>query len=130
MQNANLIQRLLVLRKKSLRIKKKSNLFKHSNVSKLSDKVTLENCIFTCKYFNQFLPKTLKKWLTFATASHIHDTRWSNSGCLKVPSHHTRLYGRYSINICALHTHNYLQNLHTHNYLLKLHLNILFHQLP
>ena len=69
-QNANSIKRLLVLQKKSLRIMHflkrnahTSNLFKNLNILKLPDKVSLENCILICKYFNQSLPKSFKNWL-------------------------------------------------------------------
>ena len=65
-------------------------LFKNLTVLTLPDKVTPKNCILICKYFNQSLPKTIKNWFTLATASHAHTTRWSNSGCLKIP-HKTKL---------------------------------------
>ena len=114
-QNANSIKRHLFLQKKSLRImhllkrnKHTSNLFKNLNILKLPDKVSLENCIFICKYFNQSLPKSFKNWVTLATASHTHNNRWSNSGCLLIK----RKY------------------VYTRNYLQKLHVNILFYQLP
>ena len=74
-----------------------------------------------CKYFNQSLPKTFKNWFILATASHAHNTRWSNSSCLKVPSHNTKLCGRHSVSISVTCTRNYLQ---------KLHVNILFYKLP
>ena len=127
-QNANSIKRLLVLQKKSLRIMHflkrnahTSNLFKNLNILKLPDKVSLENCILICKYFNQFLPKSFENWLTLATASHTYSTRWSNKGCLKIPPHKTKIYERHSVNISSIYTWNYLQ---------KLHINILFYQLP
>ena len=98
-----------------------SNLFKSLNVFKLPDEVTLKNCTLICKYFNQSLPETFKNWVTLATASHTHNTRWSNPGCLKIPSDNVQLYGRHSVNISAIYTWNYLQ---------KLHVNILFYQQP
>ena len=117
-QNANSIKRLLVLQKKSLRIihflkrnAHTSNLFKNFIILKLPDKVSLENCILICNYFNQSLPKTSKNWFTLAAASHTHNTRWSNSDCLKIPSHNTKLYGRYSVKISTTYTRNYLQKL-------------------
>ena len=126
-KNTNLIKRLLVLQKKSLQIMHflkrnahASNLFKNLNILKLPDKISLENCIPICKYFNHSLSKSFKNWFTLATASHTHSTRWSNSGCLKIPSLKTKLYGRHSDNISTTYTLNYLQ---------KLHVNILFDQL-
>ena len=87
-----------------------------------SFKVSLENCILICRYFNQSLPKSFKIWFTLATASHRHNTRCSNSGCLKIPSHKRKIYGRHSVNITsgAIYPWNYLQ---------KTHVNILFYQL-
>ena len=76
-----------------------SNLFKNLNVLKLPNTVTLENGILISKYFNQSLPKTFTNWFTLAAASHTHDTRWSNSGCLKIPAHTTNLFGTHSVNI-------------------------------
>ena len=98
-----------------------SNLFKNLNTLKLPYKVSLKKCILICKYFYQSLPKSLKNWFTLATASHTHNTRWSNSGCLKIPSHKTKIYGKHSVNISAIYTWNYFQ---------KFHVNILFCQLP
>ena len=97
------------------------NLFKNLNILKLPDIVSLENCNLICKYFNQSLPKSFKNWFSLATASHIHNIRWSNSDCLKIPSHKTIIYGRHSVNISITYTWNYLQ---------KLHANTLFYQLP
>ena len=94
----------MVLQKKSLKIMHflkrnahTSNLFKNLNILKLPDKVSLENCILICKYFNQSLPKSFKNWFTPATDSHTHNTRWSNSCCLKIPSHKTKIYGRLDL---------------------------------
>ena len=121
-QNAHLIKRLLVLQKKYLRIMyfikrnaHTSNLFKNLNILKLPYKVSLENCILICKYFNRYLLKTFKSQFTPAAASHTHNTRWSNSGCLKVPSHNTKLYGRQTVNISAVYSYNYLQKVHVNN---------------
>ena len=69
------------------------------NILKFPDKVSLENCILICKYFNQSLPETFKNLFTLATASHIHNTRWSNSGCLKIPYN-----GRNLVNISIIYT--------------------------
>ena len=92
-QNDNSIKRILVLQKKSLRIMyflkrnaHTSNLFKNLNILKLPDKVSLENCVLICKYFNQSLSKSFKNWFALATPSYTRNTKWSNSGFLKVPS--------------------------------------------
>ena len=58
--------------------------------------------------------------LSLSTDSHTHNTRWSNLGCLKIPPHKTKIYGRQSVNISVIYTWNYLQN-HRRN--------IMFHEL-
>ena len=98
-----------------------SNLFKNLSIFKLSDKVYPENWTLICKYLIKIYRKILKNCFTFVTASHSHNTRWSNSSCFKIPSHNTKLDERHSVKISAFHAWNYLQ---------KLHVNILFYQLP
>ena len=47
-----------------------SNLLKYLIILKHPDKVTLENWVLICKYFNQYLSKTCECWLIFATDLH------------------------------------------------------------
>ena len=72
-------------------------------------------------YFSLNHYPKLKNWFTLAATSYTHNTKWSNSGCLKVPSHNSKLCGRHLVNISAIYTWNYLK---------KLHVNILIYQLP
>ena len=81
-----------------------SDLLKNLNILKLHDKVSLENCILICKYFNQSLLQSFKNCFTLVTASHTHNTRWSNSGYLKIPSQKTKIYGGHSVNMSAIYT--------------------------
>ena len=125
-QNISSIKRLYILQKKSLRLMYFLNrnahtipLFKDSNILKLPDNLALQNYIFIKNYFNQALPISFKKFFTLSTDSHTHNTRWSNLGCLKIPPHKTKIYGRRSVNISAIYTWNYLQSHHK---------NIMFHQ--
>ena len=76
-------------------------LFKDSNILKFPHKIAFENCIFIKKYFNQTLPKPFKNWLTLSTDSHMHNIIWPNLGCLKIPPHRTKIYGRQCNNIIA-----------------------------
>ena len=94
--------------------------FKDSKTLKFPDKIALENCIFIKNYFNQTLPTPFKSWFTLSTNSDTYNKRWSNLGCLKIPPHKTKIYGRQSVNIRAICTCNYLQSRHR---------NIMFHQL-
>ena len=86
-------------------------LFKDSNILKFPEKITLENCIFIKKYFNQNLPKPFKNWFTLSTDSHAQNTRRSNLGCLKIPFHKTKIYGKQSVNISAICIWNYSQRI-------------------
>ena len=115
------------LQKKSLRLMYFVNrnahttpLFKDSNILKFPDKIALENCIFIKNYFNQTLPTPFKNWFPHSTDSHTHNTRWSNLGCLKIPPHKTKIYGRQSIKISAIYTWNYLQSHHRNIMFLQL----------
>ena len=94
-------------------------LLKDSNILKFPDKIAFENCIFNKNYFNQTLPTTFKNWFTLSTDSHTQNKRWSNLGCLKIPPHKTKIYGRQFVN-SAIYTWNYFQSHHR---------NIMFHQL-
>ena len=118
-QNINSMKRLYILQKKSLRLMYFFNrnthttpFFKDSNILKFPDKMALENCIFIKNYFSQTLPTPFKNRSTLSTDSHTHNTRWSDLGCLKIPPHKTRIYGRQSVNISAMYIWNYLQRIH------------------
>ena len=113
-QNTNSIKRLYILQKKSLRLTYFLNrnthtlpLFKDSNIPKSPDRIALENCIFIKKYLNQTLPTPFKNWFTLPTDSHTHNTKWSNLGCLKMPPHKTKIYGRQSVKISAIYIFHY-----------------------
>ena len=95
-------------------------LFKDCNVLKFHDKIVIENSIFMHKPFKHKLPQPFDNWFGLSLNFHTHYTRWSNLGCLNVPSHRTKLYGGNSLCISTIFTWNYLQNLHR---------NILFHTL-
>ena len=126
-QNFNSTKRLFILQKKALRLmfflRREAHtnpLFKDFNILKFHDKIALENCIFIHKSFKQQLPQPFDNWFGLSSNFHTHYTRWSNLGCLNVPSHRTKLYGGNSLCISTIFTWNYLQNLHR---------NILFHKL-
>ena len=126
-QNTNSVKRLYLLQKKSLRImffrSRNSHtgpLFKVSKILKSFDKTALENCIFISKSLKGLLPSIFNKWFKFSFESHSHDTRWSNLGYLKIPSYHTKTYGRYSMFVNSIYVWNHLQSCHQ---------NVIFHQL-
>ena len=117
-QSSNSIKGLFVLQKKSLRIIyfQKHNahtclLFRESNILTLPDKIALENCLFIDKSFNKFLSTIFKNWFTLSHDFHTNNIHWSNLGCLF-------LFIRNSIlvNISAIYTRNYLQQLNENNF--------------
>ena len=121
-QNSNSIKRLFVLQKKSLRIIYFLNhnahtfpLFRDLNILKLPDKIAVENCLFINKYFKKCLPTIFKNWFILSSDFQTYSTRWSNLGCIVVPPHNTKLYGRNLVNISAIYSWNYLQKLNENN---------------
>ena len=81
-QNSNLIKRLFVLQKKSLRIIYFLNhndhtcpLFREINILKLPDKISLENCLFINKYVNKCLSTIFKSWFTLSSGFHTYNIR-------------------------------------------------------
>ena len=95
-------------------------LFKVSKILKSFDKTALENCIFISKSLKGLLPSIQNNWFKFSFESHSHDTRWSNHGYLKMPSYHTKTYGRYSMFLNSIYVCNHLQSCHE---------NVILHQL-
>ena len=95
-------------------------LFKMSKILKSFDKTALENCIFISKSIKGLLPSIFNNWFKFSFETHSHDTRWSNLGYLKIPSYHTKTYGRYSMFANSIYVWNHLQSCHQ---------NVIFQQL-
>ena len=95
-------------------------LFKDCNIVKFYDKIALENSILIHQSFKHQLSQPFDNWFGLFSNFHTHSTRRSNVGCLNVPPHRTKLYGRNSVCISAIFTWNYLQNFHR---------NISFHKL-
>ena len=89
--------------------------FRDLNILKLPDKIALENCLFINKYFNKCLHTIFKNWFTLSSDFNTYYTRWSNLGCIVVPPHSTKLYGRNSVKIKAVYSWNYLQKLNENN---------------
>ena len=121
-QNNNSLKRLHLLQKKSLRLmffqSRNSHtgpLFKMSKILKSFNKTALENCIFISKSLKGLLPSIFYNWFKFSFETHSHDTRWSNLGYLKIPSYHTKTYGRYSMFVNSIYVWNHLQSCHQNN---------------
>ena len=87
-------------------------LFKDSGILKLFDKISLGNCTFISDSLNKRTPIVFHKWFTLISESHEHNTRLSDVGCLKIPHHNTKTYGRYSVIINAAYNWNFHQKMH------------------
>lgn len=53
-------------------------------ILKLSDKMSLENCLLISKAINIFLPCLFDDWFTFAAETHSHETSASTECLLKI----------------------------------------------
>ena len=80
----------------------------------------LENCIFISQSLKGLLLSIFNNWYKFSFESHPYDTRWSNLGYLKIPSYHTKTYGKYSMFVNLIYVWNHLQRCHQ---------NVICHQL-
>ena len=129
-QNTKSVKRLHLLKKKSRtlmffqsRNSHTGPLFKMSKILKSFGKTALENYIFISKSLKGLLPSIFNKWFKFSFKTHSHDThgtRWTNLGYLKIPSYHTKIYGRYSLFANSTYIWNHLKSCHQ---------NVIFHQL-
>ena len=63
----------------------------------------------------------LSKLVTISSHFHNYNTRWSSLGCIVVPPHNTKLYGRNSVNISTVYTWNNLQKLNENNFFINFH---------
>ena len=68
-QNSNSIKRLSILQKRSLQL-----------IYFLSGSAHLKFPLY--KYFNKVLSAIFENWFTISPISHVHNTCWSNLGCL------------------------------------------------
>ena len=87
-QTKSLINRVFSIQKKAIRFKGKfdhaSSLFSESNIIKLPEKISAENCLFVCRSLNNQLPEIFNNWFVFSSDTHRHETPCSEKGMLKV----------------------------------------------
>ena len=63
-----------------------NSLFSESNIIKLPDKISIENCLFVSKSLNNQLPKIFNKLFVFSSDAHRYETSCSEKGMLIVKS--------------------------------------------
>ena len=93
-QNYNVINRLVILQKKAIRIMNyqpqnshTSPLFRKAALLKFKDKINLENII--SKSINNLLPSLFNNWFVFSSDTHKYNTSWSSNNKLPKYSYRT-----------------------------------------
>ena len=116
-QNYNVINRLVILQKKALRIMNHqprnshiSPLFRKSVVLKFTDKINLENILFISESINNLLPSLFNNRFAFSSDTHKYNTSWSSDDKLQKYSYRTNTYGKNLIIISATESWNNSQN--------------------
>ena len=116
-QTKSSINRVFTIQKKAIRtihLKGKfdhtSSLFSESNIIKLPDKISIENCLFVSKSLNNQLPEIFNNWFVFSSDTHRYETSRSEKGMLKVKSFKAKSHGKKVVTYNAINTWNSLQN--------------------
>ena len=115
-QTKSSINRVFTIQKKAIRtihFKGKfdhtSSLFSESNIIKLPDKISIENCLFVSKSLNNQLSEIFNNWFVFSSDTHRCETSCSEKGMLKVKSFSTKSHGKQAVIYKAINTWNSLQ---------------------
>ena len=82
-------------------------LFSESNMIKLPDKITIENCLFASKSLNKELPEIFNNCFIFSSDIHRYET-CPGKGIFKVKSFNTKSNGREAVIYSAINTYNSL----------------------
>ena len=112
-QNCSTIQRIIILQQKTIRITNfqprnfhTSPLFEKNSISKLQDKICLENILLASKSLNNLSPSTFNTWFSFSSDQHNYETSSSTQGNLMKLFYKTNRYGKYSIAVSAVESWN------------------------
>ena len=115
-ETKSLINRVFIIQKKALRtiyFKGKfdhtSSLFSESNIIKLPDKISVENCLFVSKFLSNQLPEIFNNWFVLYFDTHRYEKSCSEKVMLKVKPFHTKSYDRKAVTYSAINTWNSLQ---------------------
>ena len=90
-QTKSPINRVFIAQKKALstirfqgKFDHASSLFSESNIIKLPDKSSIENCLFFSKSLKNQLPEMFNNLFVFSSDTFRYETSWSEKGMLKV----------------------------------------------
>ena len=97
-----------------------SSLFSKPNIIKLTDKISIQNCLFVSKSLNNQLPDIFNNWFAFSSDTHRYETSCSEKDMLKVKSFNTKSHGKQAITYSAINTWNSLQKQLKHFFLCNL----------
>ena len=80
-----------------------SLLFSENSFLKFINKITLENVLFVNKSINRQVPLTFYDWFTFSGDLHRHETCWSVTDHLNIPTFWTQNYGHFSMRASTIY---------------------------
>ena len=86
-----------------------SSLFSESNIIRLLDKISVENCLFVSKSLKNQLPEIFSNWFIFSSVTHRYETSCSEKGMLKVKYCNTKSHAKKAVIYSAINTWNNLQ---------------------
>ena len=105
-QNHVIIQRIVILQKKAVRIinfqprnSHTSPLFKQNFILKFQDKICLENILFVSKSLKNLTPSVYITRFSFSSDQHNYETSSSTLDNLTKLFYKTNRYGKYSITV-------------------------------
>ena len=109
-----MVNRVFIIQKKALRtihLKGKfdhtSSLFSESNIIKLPDEISIENCLFVTKSLNNQLREIFNNWFVFSSDTHRYETSCSEKDMLKVKSFNTKSHNKepviYNVKKCRFY---------------------------
>ena len=115
-ENKKLNHRVFIIQMKAIRnihVKGKfdhtSSLFSESNIIRLLDKISVENCLFVSKSLKNQLPEIFSNWFIFSSVTHRYETSCSEKGMLKVKYCNTKSHAKEAVIYSAINTWNNLQ---------------------
>ena len=110
-------EKIQIVQNKALRIinfkkarESANQLYKNSNILKISDNTTILNCLFMHDLQNGLLPDAFKKFVKNSCEVHNHNTRNSKNHVV-VPTSNTLTYGTKSVTSKCTSDWNKLQKL-------------------
>ena len=77
------------------------HIFKYYKILKLNDEMSLYNCLLIHDYSRKRIPPSSDTYFRPCAELHNNDT-WRQAGCVFVPHHNSKRYGRQSIKLSRI----------------------------